>query len=113
MLKILLSLFFVFYAVNVFAWEDRVQQQPWKYASISTATTTIVKTGQGILHNILVTGGTAGTISVYNNTIASGDTLVALFSSTNAIASYPFDIAFSSGCTVVTGGATNITVTYL
>ena len=92
--------------------QQSVYPTTWKYASIATAATTTVKTGQGILHNILVTGGSAGTITLYNNTIASSDTVIATFSSTNAIANYPFDVSFSSGCTVVTGGNTNLTVTY-
>ncbi len=113
MKKLLVLILLISFPAISFAWEDRTQSQPWKYASIATATTTTVKTGQGILHNILVTGGSAGTITVYNNTMASTDTIIASFSSTNALASYPFDVGFSSGCTVVTGAATNITVSYL
>ena len=48
---------------------------------ISTATTTVCKTGAGLLNTITVTGGTAGTIVVYDNTAASG-TILASFSST-------------------------------
>lgn len=35
---------------------------------ISTATTTVCKTGTGLLHTLTVTGGTAGTIIGYDNT---------------------------------------------
>jgi len=76
---------------------------------ISTATTTICKTGSGLLNTITVTGGTAGTIVVYDNTAASG-TILASFSSTNALATYTFNVSFSIGLTVVTSAATLVTV---
>ena len=71
---------------------------------ISTATTTVCKTGAGLLHTITVTGGTAGTIVVYDNTAASGT--IPSFSSTNALATYTFNVSFSIGLTVVTSAAT-------
>jgi len=76
---------------------------------ISTATTTVVKTGAGLLHTITVTGGTAGTIVVYDNTAASG-TILASFASTNALATYTFNVSFSVGLTVVTSAATLVTI---
>ena len=76
---------------------------------ISTATTTVCKTGAGLLHTITVTGGTAGTIVVYDNTAASG-TILASFASTNALATYTFNVSFSVGLTVVTSAATLVTI---
>lgn len=76
---------------------------------ISTATTTVVKSGSGLLHCITVMGGTAGTIIVYDNTAASG-TILASFDSTNALATYLFDVIFSIGCTVITSAATKLGV---
>lgn len=76
---------------------------------ISTATTTVCKTGAGLLHTITVTGGTAGTIVVYDNTAASG-TILASFSSTNDLATYTFNVSFSIGLTVVTSAATLVTI---
>jgi hypothetical protein len=81
------------------------------YATITTATTTTVKSGAGTLRSIIVTGGTAGTIAITDNT-TSGGTSIASFDSTNAIATYTFDAAFSTGLTIVTGAATKITVVY-
>lgn len=78
---------------------------------ISSATTTTAKTGAGVLHTITVTGGTAGTIIVYDNTAGSG-TVIASFDSTNALATYTFDLAFSTGLTIVTAAATKVTVSY-
>lgn len=78
---------------------------------ISTATTTTVKTGAGTLGYITVNGGTAGTIIVYDNTAGSG-TILASFDSTNALETYRFNVSFKIGLTVVTGGATKISVSW-
>lgn len=76
---------------------------------ISTATTTVVKTGTGVLHTLVVQGGTAGTIIGYDNTVASGS-IVFSFDSTNALNTYTFDEEFVNGLTVVTSAATKLTV---
>lgn len=83
----------------------------YSYATISTATTTTVKSGAGFLHRITVTGGTTGTIVVYDNTAASG-TKIADFDTTNALASYEFNVSFTTGLTIITGASTKITVSY-
>ena len=76
---------------------------------ISTATTTVVKTGAGLLHTIVVQGGTTGTIIGYDNTAASG-TILFSFDTTVALATYTFDVSFAVGLTVVTSAATKLTV---
>lgn len=78
---------------------------------ISTAATTLIKTGQGRLSKVTVQGGTAGTIILYDNTAGSG-TILASFDSTNALETYLFDIQFLTGLTVVTSAATKLTVTW-
>lgn len=87
-------------------------QDQWKHTYISTAATTTAKSGTGQLGSIIVTGGTAGTIIVYDNTAASG-TILASFSSTNALADYDFKgTPFYTGLTIVTSAATQLTVVY-
>ena len=76
---------------------------------ISTATTTVVKTGAGLLHTIVVQGGTTGTIIGYDNTSAGG-TILFSFDTTVALATYTFDVSFAIGLTVVTSAATKLTV---
>ena len=76
---------------------------------ISTATTTVVKTGAGLLHTIVVQGGTTGTIIGYDNTAASG-TILFSFDTTVALATYTFDVSFAVGLTVVTSAATKLTI---
>ena len=76
---------------------------------ISTATTTVCKTGAGLLNTVTVQGGTAGTIIGYDNTAASG-TILFSFDSTNALETYTFNVSFAIGLTVITAAATKLTV---
>lgn len=85
--------------------------QVFSKAYISTAATTVVKTGAGMLHTIVINGGTAGTVVVYDNTAGSG-TVIASFDSTNALATYTFDVSVATGITIVTGAATKLSVSY-
>lgn len=83
----------------------------YKYNNITTATTTLIKTGSGILAGITVNGGTIGAITIYDNTTAS-TTKIATIASPFAGQVIPFGIGFSTGLTIVTGAATDITVMY-
>lgn len=76
--------------------------------AISTATTTLLKTGAGQMGGIFVTGGTAGTIKIYDGINASG-TLVEDIGSTNAIGFYPIRRSFRVGLCIVTSAATTLT----
>ena len=76
---------------------------------ISTATTTVCKTGAGLLHSIVFQGGTAGTVIGYDNTAASG-TILFSFDALSAIGNPIFDVSFSIGLTVVTAAATKCTI---
>lgn len=110
------SVGFVPYILEQIAGEDLTAdvlkvEQRFTPAYISTATTTTVKSGAGFLHSLTVNGGTAGTIIGYDNTAGSGTVLFS-FDSTNALATYLFDIVFSTGLTIVTASATKITVSY-
>ena len=93
-------------------------EQRFNYTNISTATTTTVKTGVGVLHSIVITnpGATSNSIKIYDNTAASGTVIVDWSTSggTPAAGSFVFDCAFTIGLTVVTAGTTspNLTVTY-
>ena len=78
---------------------------------VSLAGTVTPKSGTGVLRRLVVTGGTAGTIVLYDNTAASGN-IIASFDSTVALAMYNFDVTFSVGLTVVTSAATKVSVVY-
>lgn len=80
-----------------------------KYAHLTGAGTTTVKSFAGILHNITVnTAGTATT--VYDNTAGSG-TVIAILAATT-IGTYTYDVGFATGLTIVTTGTPDITVAY-
>ncbi len=82
------------------------------YTGITTATTTVVKSGAGILHAIVVNATAAGTITVYDNTAASSTKIATLKASiAEGVYSY-MGLAFSTGLTVVTAGASDVTVLY-
>jgi len=89
-----------------------MQQSGYSSTYIATATTTTVATGQGILHAINITETAAGTITVYDNTAASG-TIIAVFKASIAENSFVLDASFTIGCTIVTAAASKLTATWV
>lgn len=78
---------------------------------ISTATTTQVKTGAGVLHAIVVGTTAAGTIGIIDNT--SGTTVnIGELKASIAEGTYVFNCKFVTGLRIVTGAASKITVIY-
>ena len=78
---------------------------------IATATTTVVATGKGVLHAINITETAAGAITVYDNTAGSG-TILAVFKASIVENSFVLDVAYSTGLTIVTAGASKLTVSW-
>lgn len=79
---------------------------------ISTATTTLIRTGAAKLHKIIVTETAAGAITVYDGVDANG-TVIAVLKASIAEGSYDFgDVRCTTGITVVTAGASKVTVVY-
>jgi hypothetical protein len=89
-------------------------QQPFSYQNISTATTTVVKSGPGQLHSICVnTAAANGTITVYDNTAASGTKISTITSYASVPGCFLYDTAFWLGLTIVTATATpDVTVSF-
>lgn len=92
---------------------DRMLVAP-KYsgAYISSATTTVVKSGAGVLGKITLTETAAGTITIYDNTAGSG-TVIAVLKAAIAEGTYVFDRGFTNGLTIVTAAASKLSVSYL
>jgi len=92
-----------------------VEESGRPYCHISTATTTTCKSGAGFLHTLTVNtlGTVASTATIYDNTAASG-TVIAVINTLAGQTSYRYDVAFSTGLTVVTTGtaAPDITISY-
>lgn len=80
----------------------------WSY--ISTATTTVCKTGAGVIESLDISETAAGTITVYDNTAASG-TVIDVFKASIAEApGYLRGRTFSVGLTIVTAAASKLNV---
>lgn len=77
------------------------------YNHISTNTTTVVKSGPGILHTLTVNiTGTTATVVIWDNTAASGTQIANMTINANDTF-FLFDVAFNTGLTIVTtSGAT-------
>lgn len=85
------------------------------YKNITTDTTTVVKSGVGILHTLTFNAPTATTVvTLYDNTAASGTKIGTITVPASPMpVTLTYDVAFSIGLTVVTGTATSdITVSY-
>ncbi len=78
---------------------------------ISSATTTQVATGKGMLHSITIGETAAGAITIADGT-ASASTTFAVLKASVAEGTYRFDCAFATGLRITTAGATKMTVTY-
>ena len=74
---------------------------------ITTATTSAIKAGTGVVHRIVIAGGTLGTITLNDNV---GTKLV--FDATVPRGSYELNIECAGKIEVVTGAATDITVVW-
>jgi hypothetical protein len=78
--------------------------------------TTTIKSGAGWLHNIVINvkGSSGNTITVYDNTAASG-TIIAVIDPTAQLVTLNYDVGFTTGLTVVlaSGTAADITVSYV
>ena len=79
------------------------------YTSITTAATTVVKSGPGWFQGCKVLGGTLGNVTIYDNTAASGAVIFAAFTPTASGDLQGITPSFSVGLTVVTAAATNLT----
>lgn len=89
-------------------------QQGFQYQNITTDTTTVVKTTPGLLHSICVnTPAATGTVTIYDNTAASGTKIGTITSYASVPKCFIYDVNFYTGLTVVTGTATpDVTVSF-
>lgn len=79
--------------------------------NITTATTTLIKSGTGILGGLSVNSTAAGTITVYDSITGSG-TKIGTLKASVAEGTYFRNLAFTTGLTIVTGAASDVTVSY-
>jgi len=89
----------------------------YKYRNITTATTTTVKTGRGSLVAIVNNKTVAsGVVTVYDNTAASGNKIATITNPATLLASQYSQnysrIDFTTGLTIVTSQAEDLTIIY-
>jgi len=91
-----------------------------KYLNITLAapTTTLVKSGQGYLHAIVINKGAAtGVITIYDGLTAGGTVIATITQPATLLANNAtilYDVIFNNGLTIVTAtAAQDITVSYL
>ena len=80
------------------------------FTHIATATTTVVKSKQGILNKIICNDATSDIVTIYDNTAASGTVIAILAAGVLAGTEIEYDCVVALGITVVTAGADDITV---
>jgi len=82
--------------------------ETFKYKYISSATTTTIGTQpNGILHSIVIGETSAGSI-----TISDAVGTIAVLKASIAEGVYEFDCAYTGALTVITAGASKITINY-
>lgn len=90
------------------------QQAIFQYQNITTDATTVVKSGKGYLHTICInTPAATGTITIFDNTAASGTKIGTITSFASVGGCFTYDVAFWTGLTIVTAtAAPDITVSF-
>lgn len=91
---------------------DRLKvEHQYSYNHISSGTTTTVKASAGFLHSITVNTTAAGTITIYDNTTNSG-TVIGILKASVVERTFVYDISMTTGITIVTAAASDLTVSY-
>lgn len=86
------------------------------YAHLNSTGTTTIKSGAGILRRVVINtkGGALNTFTVYDNTSGSGTVIAAIDTANGVSGNFEYNVAFSTGLTVVgaIGTSADITVIY-
>jgi hypothetical protein len=85
----------------------------FKYVNITGTTAVVVKSGAGVLHNITINTPAAGTITIFDNTSASGTKIGTITVGASSVpVTLQDDVVFQNGLTIVASVANDITVSY-
>ncbi|MGC2135444.1 MAG: hypothetical protein WA661_19530 [Xanthobacteraceae bacterium] len=104
----------LFLALTLFLTMPAAAQESYSYRNIATDTTTTIKSAPGYLHTVCVnTPAATGTITIYDNTAASGTKIGTITSYASLPQCFTYDVAFWIGLTIVTAtAAPDITVSF-
>lgn len=81
------------------------------YANMTGSATTVIKSGAGVLFGVIVNNpGTTITLTLYDNTAASGTKIgtIALAAGQNLL----YGLSFGTGLTAVLSGSADVTIVY-
>jgi hypothetical protein len=80
----------------------------------NTGASALIKTGPGILHSVVLAGGSdAATLIVYDNTAGSGTIICKLATATGETGSAVLDVAFSKGIyAALTGTTPSVSISF-
>jgi hypothetical protein len=92
-------------------------EEHFSYNNIATATTTVVKSGQGFLHSITFNKPVISEVwTLYDNTTGSGTKIGTITLPSALLAQGPYtaryDVAFTTGLTIVSTSTTDGTVSF-
>jgi hypothetical protein len=89
-------------------------EQQFVYTNITSATTTVVKSGAGFLHAVAINlAVAAGVITLYDNTAGSGTKIATITFPTPLLANQMlmvYNVKFTTGLTIVTSASTDLTI---
>lgn len=94
----------------------QVSSGGFQYNNITGQTTTLIRTGNGVLHTLCFNNPTATeTVTIYDGTSASGGTKIGTITvpASPQLGCLVYDVAYGAGLTIVTATASSdITVSY-
>jgi hypothetical protein len=87
---------------------------PETYTYSYLAASALIKTGPGVLHSVVLTGGSdAATLILGDEVATAGDSIIGLAAAAGVSASAVLDVAFGVGLyATITGTAPKVTVSY-
>ena len=87
----------------------------FNYTNIAAATSSLVKSGGGFLHTVVISNASAttGTMSLYDNASATGTTPLIATVGCFTPGTYTFDIKFNNGLAVANTSSPNAVITYV
>ena len=112
-LSLLAALIALLLSIPALAEMETPVYETYQKSFISSADNTVIKSSSGVLAGIKVSGGTFGSIIVYDGMTCSG-TIVDNVASTEIYAGLvmPYGVAMSNGICVYTSAATKLVVIY-
>ena len=85
------------------------------YAHLNSTGTTTIKSGAGILRRVVINtkGSASNTFTIYDNTSGSGTVIAAIDTVNGVSGHFEYNVAFSTGLTVVNASGTSADITVI